>query len=118
MFEALQLSADPEKKEPAPKSSRKQKAKPDEVAPAEEVKAEPDEVKVESEPEVKDEYKEKVKKWHQKNGGWDKNDEENYDAYAEIKSHIDFVTEHLEDCEDVLKLDEASAQQICHQICH
>ena len=40
VFEALQLSADADrdKKEPAPWSSRKPKAKPDEVAPAEEVK--------------------------------------------------------------------------------
>ena len=47
VFEALQLSADPDrvKKEPAPNSGRKPKAKPDEVAPAEEVK-------VEAEPEV------------------------------------------------------------------
>ena len=46
VFKALQLSADPDrvKKEPAPNSGRKPKAKPDEVAPAEEVKveAEPD----------------------------------------------------------------------------
>ena len=55
VFEALQLSADPDrvKKEPAPNSGRKPKAKPDEVAPAEEVKVEvePDEVKVELEVE-------------------------------------------------------------------
>ena len=49
VFKALQLSADPDKKEPAPKKAgRKPKAKPDEVAPAEEVK-------VESEPEVESE---------------------------------------------------------------
>ena len=55
MFEALQLSADPDKKEPAPKSRKPKEPapKPDEVAPAEEVKVEPDEVKVEAEPEVK-----------------------------------------------------------------
>ena len=55
VFKALQLSADPDrvKKEPAPNSGRKPKAKPDEVAPAEEVKVEvePDEVKVELEVE-------------------------------------------------------------------
>ena len=58
VFKALQLSADPDrvKKEPAPNSGRKPKAKPDEVAPAEEVKveAEPEvepEVKVEAEPD-------------------------------------------------------------------
>ena len=55
VFETLQLSADPDrvKKEPAPNSGRKPKAKPDEVAPAEEVKVEvePDEVKVELEVE-------------------------------------------------------------------
>ena len=52
VFEALQLSADADrdKKEPAPKSGRGRKPKkPDDAAPdarADEVKAEPDEVKV------------------------------------------------------------------------
>ena len=48
--------------------------------------------------------KEKVKKWNQKHGH--KFDEGDYDAYAEIKSHIDAVTTHLEDTEDVLEVDE------------
>ena len=58
------------------------------------LKAEIEKLKAENVSE--DKMKEKVKKWHQKNGGWDKDDEENYDAFAEIKSHIDFVTFHLD----------------------
>ena len=46
---------------------------------------------VESEPEVKDEYKEKVKKWMQSEFN-----EEEYDAFAEIKGHIEEVMVHIE----------------------